>query len=162
MNQQPGPEILDIHLPEAISWWPLAMGWWLAFVLILGFLSVAIWYWRKKSTARRPLREALNQLQNIEHDYHQNQSIEDLICQLSSLLRVVAITLYGRDEIARMNGQQWLQFLDSKLAKPEFLEGDGQIFGEGPYQAKITGDCNAKLLIQLTRNWIQLSWKGAQ
>ena len=28
-------QLRDIHLPEAVSWWPLAIGWW-----VLGFLAI--------------------------------------------------------------------------------------------------------------------------
>jgi len=25
----------DIHLPDAITWWPLAIGWWLLIVMVI-------------------------------------------------------------------------------------------------------------------------------
>jgi hypothetical protein len=40
---QPDPlaALRDIHLPEAVSFWPLAPGWWIALGIMVG-LAVAI------------------------------------------------------------------------------------------------------------------------
>ena len=52
----------DLHLPEAVGWWPLAPGWWgvIALALIAAALLVR-WYLqlRSQSAARR---HALQQL----------------------------------------------------------------------------------------------------
>jgi cbb3-type cytochrome oxidase subunit 3 len=36
----------DIHLPEAISWWPPAIGWWLLLVLIPLTVFILVWAYR--------------------------------------------------------------------------------------------------------------------
>ena len=54
----------DIHLPEPISWWPLAPGWW---ILVGGLLALAILgflAWR--FYARRQIRRAERALASIE------------------------------------------------------------------------------------------------
>ena len=36
----------DIALPAAVSWWPLAPGWWLLLGLVLLFaLALPLWLW---------------------------------------------------------------------------------------------------------------------
>jgi len=41
----PDIAIRDIHLPDAISWWPLAPGWWGLLALIV-IAIVLFWYLR--------------------------------------------------------------------------------------------------------------------
>ena len=52
----------DLHLPEAIGWWPLAPGWWILIAIALvglGFLIIVFWspdgllgLWEKLRAAR--------------------------------------------------------------------------------------------------------------
>ena len=44
MNQ---PELRDIHLPDPLSWWPPAIGWWL---LVIGSLALVA----QRSNPQRP------------------------------------------------------------------------------------------------------------
>ena len=37
----------DIHLPEAIGWWPLAPGWWIL-LLLIGLLIFAVVIWLRR------------------------------------------------------------------------------------------------------------------
>ena len=51
----------DIHLAEAISWWPLAWGWWLVIVVSIAALILLFYALyrrhRKKATQRYALAE---------------------------------------------------------------------------------------------------------
>jgi hypothetical protein len=94
------------HAPAAVSWWPLAFGWW---VLILFFLVAVIgwvfWYFQPK---RRLQRVALRELKRIE------QSTDDdamLARDLEHLLRRYAVTQFGRDQVARLTGADWIAFV---------------------------------------------------
>ena len=43
MNGSPDPlsELRDIHLPDPVSWWPPAPGWWIAVGIGFGLLAAA-------------------------------------------------------------------------------------------------------------------------
>ena len=62
----PLAELKDIHLPEAISFWPPAAGvWWLVAVAIFTIALLALGYrwWRKKNAYRQAAQQELQQLQ---------------------------------------------------------------------------------------------------
>src|SRR5690554_2718508 len=72
MNQQPLP-LGDIILPAAVSYWPLAWGWWLAIVIaITRILWLRCWivkhlvYKRHQNGATEALEHATNSLQGAE------------------------------------------------------------------------------------------------
>ena len=48
----PLAELRDIHLPEAVGYWPLAPGWWLLLVSALVLAGLIVW------TVRRYRRNA--------------------------------------------------------------------------------------------------------
>ena len=33
----------DLHLPDAIGWWPLAPGWWVVIALVAALLGYILW-----------------------------------------------------------------------------------------------------------------------
>ena len=48
----PLDQLRDIHLPEAIGWWPLAPGWWLLIILVcLGLITLARLFLRRRQAS---------------------------------------------------------------------------------------------------------------
>ncbi|MDB9952467.1 DUF4381 domain-containing protein [Porticoccaceae bacterium] len=66
MESDPLAQLRDIHLPETISWWPLAPGWWVLIILlglVTGWIIVKA-VQRKRANLYR--RQALAKLLEIE------------------------------------------------------------------------------------------------
>jgi hypothetical protein len=108
---QPDPlaGLLDIHLPEAVSFWPLAPGWWIALGLVV---AVAISARILLGMRRRSLkRAALVELSGIEARYAADADIFGLALRLSTLLRRVALTRFRRRDVASLAGEGWSNFL---------------------------------------------------
>jgi hypothetical protein len=108
---QPDPlaALRDIHLPEAVSFWPLAPGWWIALGIMVG-LAVAIHaliVLRRRSLKRAALAE----LAEIEARYEGDGDVSSLALRLSTLLRRVALTRFRRREVASLAGVDWSSFL---------------------------------------------------
>jgi hypothetical protein len=106
----------DIHLPEPISFWPVAPGWWIALGLVI-VLAIAVLLYR--SARRRSLkRAALAELTGIEESYQRSSDVSQLALEISALLRRVALRRFLRREVASLHGEDWAQFLlrtDGKL-----------------------------------------------
>jgi len=103
--------IRGIHLPEAISWWPLAMGWWLVLIVILLLVVVAALI-KVTRTRRRFKRSAQMEFNKVVADFHQGMDPVMYVQNLSVYLRQTAMHFYSREHVASLTGNNWLQFLD--------------------------------------------------
>jgi len=133
MEPQPIP-LRDLHLPDAIGWWPLAPGWWvvIAIALIgLGFLLRAGLRVRARGAARR---FALRQLNEIVQQYEEGKDPALFGANISALLRRTMLAYAPRLDVAGLTGEDWLQWLDQGLAKPVFSKGPGRQILELPYR----------------------------
>jgi len=146
----------DIHLPEAVSWWPPAPGWW--GLLGVALLAMSAYFllraWRKR---RRLRNSAILEVQRICDAFDQHHDSRRLIRELSVLLRRISISYFPRADVASLTGEEWLRFLDSCGKRADnnqgFLNGPGSILDSGPYQARL--DVDSQALIILCRRWVK-------
>ncbi|MCB1757144.1 MAG: DUF4381 domain-containing protein [Gammaproteobacteria bacterium] len=128
MNPQTDPlaELRDLAMPEAVSWWPPAPGWWLLLLILV--LSVwGIWRWWKRARADSWRKQALDELaaiQRLAADGRDKNA--DVIAHCSALFRRVALAIEPREHIAALTGRAWLEKLDGLSASRQFTEGPGQ------------------------------------
>jgi hypothetical protein len=124
----------DLHLPEAIGWWPLAPGWWFLIVILLAgivYLSYrSIRKWRRNAMRR----VALMELSRIQREYKKGVDEVTLAIELSELLRRTMLAYAPRIEVAGLTGKRWLQWLDQGLDDRPFSEGPGQNVESLPYR----------------------------
>jgi hypothetical protein len=124
----------DLHLPEAVGWWPLAPGWWVLIALAivaLGFLLRAWLRIRARGAARR---YALRELNAIERRYEERKNPVEFGANLSELLRRTMLAYAPRQNVAGLTGDAWLEWLDQGLAQPVFRDGPGRQIVELPYR----------------------------
>ncbi len=147
-------DLRDIHLPEPVSWWPPAIGYWMLLLLFV-FLVLLAMGLRKRWLARERSAkiQALKELEQIRQEYQQSGNKRKLIEELSALLRRVSISLYPRSETASLTGDEWLKFLDKNSQDKGFTQGPGRVLVTAPYQKEAKVDAEA--LIDLCRDWIK-------
>ncbi|MFC1602557.1 DUF4381 domain-containing protein [Pseudomonadota bacterium] len=153
--QQPLP-LKDIHLPDPISWWPLAPGWWglvILILLLLGlfFLGRALY---RRGQLRREAHQALQDIQT-QHKIHQDD--RQLAADLSTLLRRVTLSYSSRADVASLTDDAWLYFLDRGVAKTKFKDafsnGAGRVLIDAPYKPTVNIDSAA--LLKICTAWIE-------
>lgn len=124
----------DLHLPEPVSWWPLAPGWWVLLVLLALLLGYGLYraYLRRRHNA--PRRFALRELARYESDYLEHRNPVVLGKQLSELLRRGMLAYARRDEVAGLTGEAWLAWLDRGMPLPYFHTDGGKSLLQLPYR----------------------------
>jgi hypothetical protein len=144
----------DIHLPDPVSWWPPAPGWWIvAALLMVGAGLAAIVAWRRRT---RVQRRALAMLDGLQRRYRGDGDAAALARGLSTLLRRLALECAPRREVAGLTGNRWLEWLDRGLPGEPFSRGIGRLLTDAPYRpspALAPGDVNE--LIELSRQRIE-------
>ena len=149
----------DIHLPDPVSWWPLAPGWWIIAGSLL-FLVIIFFLVRKYYQSKALHRDANAELERIKQQFALNKNQTELVQALSILLRRSCISFYPRHETASLTGEAWLKYLDATSptfasSTSTFYKGAGKIIASTPYMSEssdIKIDCDA--LITLCETWI--------
>lgn len=124
----------DLHLPEAIGWWPLAPGWWVLVALLLVGIGFLVRAWLKVRARGAARRFALRQLDEIVNQYEERKDPVEFGTNLSELLRRTMLAYAPRLDVAGLTGEAWLQWLDQGLAQPVFSSGPGRQILELPYR----------------------------
>ena len=154
INDPSALPLRDIHLPDSVSWWPLAPGWWLLLSVIIVLLLGGIYFYRRRKRYQASVHySSMLAIENMKQDYRQNRNDQQLLQELSALLRRVAISIYPRVDTASLAGDDWLRFLDQAMSDQPFSQGTGKVLVTAPYQPNVNIDSNA--LIVLTEDWIK-------
>lgn len=99
-------ELKDIHVPEQITNYPVAYGWWILAALILLAIVITIIKVKKSAKRNQVKKQALTQLKN-------NSDINN--SELISLLKWAAMHYFSRVELAKLYGESLQYFLLKQL-----------------------------------------------
>lgn len=124
----------DLHLPEPVSWWPPAPGWWVLAALTLVLGAVAAWTWRRHRRLSTR-RAALDTLAAIERAYAGDRDGHRYAIAVSALLRRTALGYRGR-AAAGVTGPEWLACL-AALGGSEPDETARVVLLEAPYSQQL-------------------------
>lgn len=152
-NQDPLAQLRDIHLPEAVGFWPPAPGWWIMALMVIALLVAALTYAYRYYCRNRYRRLALKALADLQA-YLDNNDYCGYLQQLNRLLKQTALAAGHRVDIASLSGQAWLALLDKSANTKDFSHGVGHILLDGPY-AKKPENVDITELHQLSRRWIK-------
>ena len=123
-----------LHLPEAVGWWPLAPGWWLLIVLLVGAAVFMLRTWSLRRSHAAARRSALRQLEESRSAFAYHGNPVMLGTEVSALLRRTMLAYAPRAEVAGLTGDAWLEWLDRDLDQPRFREGPGRSLLDLPYR----------------------------
>ena len=152
--QDPLANLRDIHLPDPITSWVPAPGWWIVSLAVVGLVSLLFYIRaRRQGSARRMALRELDVLVATSVD------LQQLATGFSALLRRVAIVRYGAGAVASLHGKAWAEFLqshsDSLQASVGVLLAQAPYAPEDPTNQPSPEAATREQLILETRQWIR-------
>ena len=162
MNENALP-LRDLHLPDAIGWWPLAPGWWVVLAIVSAALGYLAWRLYKRWLFNAPRRYALRELARFEVEYLEHGNPVTLGKQLSELLRRGMLAYAPREEVAGLTGEEWLVWLDEGMPLPYFHTEGGKSLLNLPYRDPQSdfSDIDIDALISAVRMRLGVPLRGA-
>jgi hypothetical protein len=152
ISSRPLQDLRDVHLPDPVSLWPPAPGWWIVFGLVVTVVIVFIWVVaHRRQTKWR--RMAMSELGAVKQHYVTHRDDQWVVQRLSEIVRRYAMATFPRTEVAGLVGSSWLGFLDRTGGTNQFTEGVGHLLSTGPYRPQ--APLQADDLLPLVEHWIQ-------
>lgn len=152
---QPIEENIDLgplYEPTPVAFHFETSGWYVFFGIALGILLWFILKFILKYRRNAYRRQALKLLGTVEERFKSNQEAA-CVNDTMVLLKQVALTTYGRAEVAELNGEVWLEFLDSKSKNTSFTSL-ADIVLSALYRNKLENPETANHVFTDARNWI--------
>jgi hypothetical protein len=164
MNAAPtGPDLRDIHLPPAPSWWPPAPGWWILAIVLLIAIAFGGTMLVRELRARRWRRRVVAELDRIAAAHASQPDNVRLAADVSQLLRRASRLI--EPGAAALEGEAWLDFLDRQFdaastrarVDARFRSATGRVLIDAPYRRTDDGaaDVDATQLLALARVWLK-------
>ncbi len=133
----------DIVIPQDVSWWPLAPGWYVLFGLLLIVAGWLLWRAADKWRANAYRRMALRELATLKD-----------AASIAELLRRTALVVIPRAEVASSTGKEWVDWLATQSPVTVSPEVRHQL-SRGVYQRE-TELTEVNLLRDFAMQWISL------
>ena len=156
MNPAESLPLRDIHLPDAVSWWPPAIGWWILFVLGLLLLAGLILGIRKLLQPRLN-KSARAEIEQVLNEYYAEHADDlKMLQQLSSAIRRIGISYLSREQYAGVVGTVWYQRINQLAPEQAFTPAMVALLVDAPYQKQPHIDAElVQQLVAQARRWVQ-------
>jgi hypothetical protein len=146
-------DLRGYHLPDPVSWWPPAPGWWLLALLGLALLVLLAGWLVRRHRRGAASRAAQAELAAIRAALAQDGDAAACARGLSRLLRRFALVRFPRRAVAGLSGEAWLAFLDAQGGAGRFQSGPGRLLLDAPYRPP--QDLPIAELASLVEDWIR-------
>ena len=135
------------------GWWPPAPIWWLcALFVAVVIYKVGAWLINRNRYQYFYLKKsAFKELAQIEKQHALND--QQLATKVSALLKRVAQQRFPEQRLAQLNGESWLEFLDSAVSGSVFSSAGGAPLRKVQYQSTARVDRTA--LFTAVHAWLK-------
>ena len=147
----------DIVTPAAVSWWPLAPGWYVIAGLVLLTIAGVAWRSWRRYLASGYRRDALHACAAIELRIGDPALRWSCLADLAELLKRVALAAYPREQVAGLTGDAWWRFLETGAGRIGFDNEMRAIMDQALYgnsNAAAPNDDIVASICSAARDWI--------
>ena len=157
-------QLADIHLPEPVSYWPPAIGWWILAAIVLFMLVILFRKYASRARQQKIYQYAVAELQRCYDSYSQadpansDQSKLDYVNQFNTVVRRVALVHYPQANAASLDGASWVDFIRQKGESSLMTNEIATALQYGRFQTKC--DVDVDTMQSFGRQWIESLYKG--
>ena len=158
-------QLADIHLPEPVSYWPPAIGWWILAAIALVLLALLFRKFAKIRRQQKICQYAVAELQRCYDSYSQadpatiDQSKLDYVNQFNTVVRRVALVHFPQANVASLDGASWVDFIRQKGESSLMTDEIATALQYGRFQTKCDVDVDA--MQGFGQQWIESLYKGS-
>lgn len=143
-------EFAEVIPPEGISWLPQTAGWlWLA-IALSGVIAYYAWRAIKNWYHNRYRREAISRLRALA----QSPGSADLVSDINRILKITALVAYSRENVAKLSGQTWADFLNRQCEQPPFNAEQQLLLASAIYRNAATNRQTTQQLMAASMLWV--------
>ena len=134
-------QLRDIHTPSAVSWWPLAFGWWLLIAVVVCVVIVsmiALIKYRRKTAYRKI---AISELDKHFANWQLDKSNSRYLQAANALLKRVCSHIEDNtgSHSTSLSSEAWVAHLNA-YAKTDFSTASSAAIAEQVYQQSPSSD----------------------
>lgn len=135
-----------------------APGWWVLaalltiLILVISFLFVRYYY---RNLYRK---QALRYLAEITQSDFPDSGLHDQVYKTAILIKRVAMARYGRNPVAGLSGEAWIDWLNNRVKKnniTKFDKADAVLISDGIYGNKKLEHETVNPFLEKAKNWIR-------
>lgn len=146
-----GEEFVEVVSPAAVSWLPQTTGWvWLG-LIVLVFLLRFSWKRLRRWHRDRYRREAIARLA----EFTVSDATGIWLIELNKLLKITALAGFSRERVARLSGEEWIDFLNEQCDKPPFTTQQRELLVTGIYRSAAPEEDIRKQLLAASLAWVR-------
>jgi hypothetical protein len=150
--------LADIAVPDPVSWYPQAWGWWvLAGGLFLVALVLALRRARRFA-ADRYRREALRECAALDARLDSESRRAAALVELAVLLKRTALSAWPRAKVASLSGRTWIDFLRRHGGRASVDERMARLLDDAEYRPSSLASLSpqdAHACARAVRDWIE-------
>jgi hypothetical protein len=144
-------DFAEVVAPPAISWLPQTAGWkWVGILLLAAVLYragryAARWY------RNRYRREAAARIRALPDSADPSA----LVAELNRLLKLTTLAAWPREDVARLSGDEWVNFLNRQCPAPAFDVRQSQLLATGAYCPDVPDVETRENLLAASLAWVE-------
>ncbi|MBL4572044.1 MAG: DUF4381 domain-containing protein [Gammaproteobacteria bacterium] len=164
-NEELLAQLADIHLPEPVSNWPPAIGWWILAAIALVLLVILFRNFANRQRQQKICQYAVAELQRCYDSYSQVdpanivQSKLDYVNQFNTVIRRVALVHYPQANAASLDGASWVDFIRQKGESSLMTDDIATALQYGRFQTQCDVDVDA--MQRFGQQWIESLYRGS-
>jgi hypothetical protein len=144
-NQAPDiSQLKDIHLPSAISEWPISFGWWALLTVIIVAVIAGIYFRNQERKNSATKRAALTLLDHQYDQFKASNNAQVFLQQSNQILKRYCLDKYP--QAVSLSGPAWTDFLIRHSHKTFFDTELATAISQGLYQEQCQFDAQALYL----------------